>query len=457
MPGSILVVHPYWSFWESSVPGDLRADRARFLVEATAVLEGHAEVVRSVLVDDPAGAAAALEGLPPVDAVVVVASMAVPPATGMAAVELVPGVPVVVWAVSRRSTLREDFSHSDVTTEGSTVGGPMIASALARAGRPYSVVASTLAQPGAIGADVTAAVAAGRLARARLLRIGAPIPGYTTVVPPSGVTAFPGVEVVDIPPGEFAGRVQAIDRSAVDQVIAAIAAESVLAPDVDPEGLARAAAAEVVLREIVAQERCAAGMINCHDASLRPSAEFGIAPCLALGRLTSDGVPFTCTGDALTAIAMLAVQALGHPSLYHEVEALDHERDEAILANSGEHDRGLCTGPAMDVGPNVWYAHDPVTAPCARFSIGPGPASLVAFVFAPVPRFVVAEGTFTGRSSPATGTVNAGFRFDSGSVGEAWARWARAGVTHHSAATNVHLADDIERVARLLGVDCVRV
>jgi L-arabinose isomerase len=457
MSGSVLVVHPYWSFWESSVPGDLREDRARLLAEATDVLAEHVEVVRSVLIDDPAGAAAALDGLPPVDAVVVVASMAVPPATGMAAVDRVPGVPVVVWAVSRRQTLREAFSHSDVTTEGSTVGGPMIGSALARSGRPFSVVASTLVEPGGIGAEVRAAVAAGRIGRARLLRIGSPIPGYTTVVPPDGVRALPGLEVVDVPPTEFSGRVRDVSRGAVRQVVDAIAVDGVLAPDVDPEGLARAAAAEVVLRELVASEGCAAGMINCHDPALRPSADFGIAPCLALGRLTSEGIPFTCTGDALTAIAMLAVQALGRPSLYHEVEALDHERDEAILANSGEHDRRLCPDPRMEVAPNVWYAHDPITAPCALFTVGPGPASLVAFVFAPEPLFVVAEGSFTGRRSPATGTVNAGFRFGSGPVGEAWARWAAAGVTHHSAATDAHIADDVARVARLLGVECLRV
>lgn len=454
---SILAIHPYWSFWESSVPGDLRRDRQEFLDEAVAVLSRSADVVRAVLLPDPQDAPAALADLPAVDAVVVVASMAVPPATGMAALDLVPGVPVVVWAVSRRRGLSEDFSHSDVTTEGSTVGGPMIASALARAQRRFTVLASTLEDPGAIGDEVVAAVAAGRLGRARLLRIGAAQPGYTTVVPPVGTPALPGLEVVDLLPAEFARRVQAVDRADISRTVSAIAAESRVSPDVDPIGLDRAAAAEVVLREALEQTGCVAGMINCHDAALRPSPEFGIAPCLALGRLTSDGMPFTCTGDVLTSVAMLAVQSLGHPSLYHEVEALDHDRDEAILANSGEHDRRLCSDPLMDVAPNAWYAHDPVTAPCARFSIEAGPAALVAFVYAPTPRFVVAEGTFTGRRSPATGTANAGFRFSSGPVGEAWARWAAAGVTHHSAATNAHVADEIARVARHLGVEFVSV
>jgi L-arabinose isomerase len=111
----------------------------------------------------------------------------------------------------------------------------------------------------------------------------------------------------------------------------------------------------------------------------------------------------------------------------------------------------------MDLATNAWYVHDPITAPCARFSIAAGPGSLVAFVFAPTPRFVVAEGVFTGRRSPATGTVNAGFRFSSGAVGEAWARWAAAGVTHHSAATNTLVADRIEAIAHHLGAEFIRV
>jgi L-arabinose isomerase len=197
--------------------------------------------------------------------------------------------------------------------------------------------------------------------------------------------------------------------------------------------------------------------VNCHVAELRPDPGFGIAPCLALGRLTSEGYPFTCTGDLVTAIAMLAVQALGLPTLYHEVEALDHDHDEAILANTGEYDRRLCGDSAIDVVPNIWFEHDPINAPCARFSIPPGPASLVGFVFGPKPRFVVAEGVFTGRESPQTGTPNAGFRFSSGTVGPTWARWAQAGVVHHSAATNAHVADRIEAIAHHLGAEFVRV
>lgn len=457
MPGRIMVVHPYWDFWESSVAWDLRADRLEFLREATAVLERHAEVVSSILVASPSDSSLAVADHSSVDAVVMVTSMAVPSATGMAVLDLLPGVPVVIWAASRTQGLEQDFSHSDITTVGSTVGAPMLASALARQGRFFDVVASTLQEPGGLGTAVSSAIAAGRVRQARLLRIGEPVSGYTTVVPPeSGWTGF-GPEVIDLSPASFAELAQQIEPDTVRLVLDEIEATMLVTSAVDRVGLERAAAAEVALRSAVRDLNCSGGALNCHVPALRSNPAFGIAPCLALGRLTSDGYPFTCTGDILTAVAMLAVQAFDLPTLYHEVEALDYEQNEAILANTGESDQRLCKDSRPEIVPNVWFEHDAINAPCPRYTIPPGPASLVGFVFAPEPRFVVAEGEFTGRSSPRTGTPHAGFRFSSGPIGQAWARWANAGVLHHSAATNQHVADRIAGLASHLGADFVRV
>jgi L-fucose isomerase-like protein len=455
--GSIAVIHPYWDFWASSVPWDIRADREALLSEAVRELGQHANVGRAGLVAQPTDARRFVDGLEGVEAVVVVASMAVPSATGMSVLDLLPDLPVVIWAVSRMGDLPPEFSHSDITTAGSTVGAPMIASALARQGRPFDVVASTLADPRGIGRAVRCATAAGRVRAARLLSIGEPIPGYTTVVPPDSDGHRFHPTLVEVSAGNFARRTKEADSGRVAQTVAEIEQTFMVSAGVDPVGLRRAAAAEVALREVLEEHGCSGGVLNCHAAALRPHAEFGIAPCLALGRLTSEGVPFTCTGDVLTAVAMLAVQSLGLPTLYHEIEALDHERDEAIVANTGEHDRRLCGDGRVDLVPNVWFEHDPITAPCAMFTIPPGPASLVSYVFAPKPRFVVAEGEFTGRRSPNTGTPHAGFRFRSGPVGEGWARWAASGVLHHSAATNAYVADAIRIMAHHLGIEFVSV
>ena len=148
---------------------------------------------------------------------------------------------------------------------------------------------------------------------------------------------------------------------------------------------------------------------------------------------------------------MLTVQSLGLPTLYHEIEAVDYEIDEVVLANTGEHDLRLCGSSRPILAPDSWYTGDPLPSACALFSIPPSAASLVGFAPLDGLRWIVADGEFTGSSYPRTGTPNAGFRFGSGHVSGAWPRWLQSGVVHHSAATNVHLGDAVSRIAFHLG------
>jgi L-arabinose isomerase len=67
----------------------------------------------------------------------------------------------------------------------------------------------------------------------------------------------------------------------------------------------------------------------------------------------------------------------------------------------------------------------------------------------------VARGELTTRTFPETGTVNGAFRFADGPVEAAWARWAGAGVNHHSSATPGDLSADVVTVARHLGIEAV--
>ncbi|MGH2949109.1 MAG: hypothetical protein ACRDPC_23130, partial [Solirubrobacteraceae bacterium] len=225
-----------------------------------------------------------------------------------------------------------------------------------------------------------------------------------------------------------------------------------------PGCVARSARFAAALDGLDARLEVAAGAMNCHVPEIRLGEQPGIAPCFALGRETSRGVPWTCAGDVVTAVAMLTLKLLGGAAVYHEIQALDHGSDEALLANSGEHDLALADPAERPLlHENPWW-----DGACARFSPTPGPATLVGFTpHADEPsgfRYVVAEGEFTGRRLPGVGTVNAAFRFGGGEpVGAAWERWARAGVNHHSAATPGRFGDAVAAVAAQLGVGVVRV
>ena len=60
------------------------------------------------------------------------------------------------------------------------------------------------------------------------------------------------------------------------------------------------------------------------------------------------------------------------------------------------------------------------------------------------------RGTITGAVNDPNGAVVA-----RAEVEEAWARWAAAGVNHHSSATPGDLSGPVSAVARLLGIEAV--
>lgn len=183
------------------------------------------------------------------------------------------------------------------------------------------------------------------------------------------------------------------------------------------EGLERSLRFAVALAGLDQDWSIDAGAINCHIPELRFASDVGIAPCFALGRETTRGTPWACAGDMLTAVALLTTKLLGAAAVYHELEAIDYEADEVVIANTGEHDLAWADPQVRPVlRSNGWFSSDVVCGACACFSPPAGPATLVAFVphhpqetsgF----RYITAEGEFGERTFPLSGTINASFRF----------------------------------------------
>ncbi|MBA2701945.1 MAG: hypothetical protein H0U58_09625 [Chloroflexi bacterium] len=462
------IVHPYWNLWEHTAGPTFRADR---MALARAVAEELSDAIDPVAVfeiasaEDGLAAGRRLAELA-VDAVLVLQTMAVPPAWTMAALDLLPNVPVVVWALHETGLVEGAFDHSSITTQGATVGAPMLSNLLSRAGRPFELVLARRMDPAGIGRVRTAlrlAGVAGGIARARLGRIGRPLEGYAHVdVEDAALRSATGIELVFVDPDEVVERYREVGASEVAALGAEVRRDWVFEGEPFPAtSLDRSLRAALALERVVDDHRLDGGAFNCHVRQFRFGEPIGIAPCWALGRLTSAGRPFTCTGDIVTAVAMLTTKRLGGAALYHEIEAIDYASGEVVIANSGEHDLAwLSPGARPRLRPNGWFCgKDPHCGLCAVFEPAAGPASLVGFTPHPAAlggfRFVVARGELTPRTFPETGTVNGAFRFRDGPVEDAWARWAGAGVNHHSSATPGDLSAAVVAIARHLGVEAV--
>ncbi len=465
------VMLPYWGFWESAAGGPgFRRERQGMLDEAAVLLsEAGVDVVWNGLLDSPEAGEEAAAGIEAAgaEAVVVIQSMAVPPAFAMAALDALEGLPAVVWAAQRPRSLRAGFDQSDITMLGATVGAPMLTNVLSRTGRPFELLVGRPGDPafmeGLAGA-VRAAAAARLLARARIARVGRPIPGYDCVDVDGGLLrAATGIELVPVDPGEILDLYQAADGLSDVSDLEAEADSDFENAAADDEGRVRSLRMAAALERLDREHGFDAGAMNCHVGQIRFGEHPGVAPCYGLGRETTRGVPWTCAGDVLTAVAMLVAKRLGGAALYHEIEAIDFDTDEVVIANSGEHDLRWCpAGVRPRLQSNPWYRQDPLCGLSVWFELPPGPATLVGFTphheEASGFRFVAAEGEITGRSFPDSPTVGGAFRFSGGEpVEAAWRRWAESGVNHHSAAAPGRLAGQTAAVARFLGVGFVRV
>ena len=386
------------------------------------------------------------------------------PAYAQAAFRPLPALPVVVWTAHRQHRLPPDFDHAAITSEGATVGTPMLTNTLVRAGRPFELVVGRVDDNETLAAVVraiAAGAAASRLRRARIGRVGPVFQGYECVdADDERLRAATGITSVRIDAAELRELYLAVDSGRVRELELEAREAFDVSSELEGESLERTLRAAAALDDLVEHHRLDAGAINCHVPEIRFGPEVGIAPCYALGRQTSRGIPWTCAGDVVTAVAMLTLKLLGAAAQYHELESLDYEAGEFVVASSGEHDLAFA-GERPRLIRNLWYDQDPCCGACACFAAPAGPATLVGFteLDAPEPgyRYVVAPGEFTGTGWPGVGTPHAAFRFASGPAVEAWTKWCRAGANHHSAATPGDLAQGVESVARFLAVDAVRV
>ena len=399
-----------------------------------------------------------------VEAVLVLQSLAVMPAYTTAALREIPHLPVVVWTVHRHRRVPADFDHAAITSEGATVGTPMLTNTLVRSSRAFELVVGLVDDDrtlDAVAAALRAGAVATRLRHARVGRVGPVFQGYDCVdADDDRLRAAIGMEPVRIDAAEVRELYLAVDEGRVAEVERETRELYEVAPRAEGDTLRRTLRAACALDDLVERHRLDAGAINCHVPEIRFGQEIGIAPCFALGRQTSRGIPWACAGDVVTAIAMLTVKLLGGAAQYNELEALDYETGELVVASSGEHDLAFA-GERPRLIRNLWYDTDAHCGACACFEAPPGPATLVGFTELggtnPAYRYVVARGEFTGTGWPGVGTPYAAFRFASGAAVAAWTRWCRAGANHHSAATPGEFGDAVASVARFLGVDVVAV
>ena len=147
------VLVPFWEFWEQSARGDLRT-RLREVADAVADALPGADVVASEVLIDADGAPQAAERMRAADpeVLLVLQVMAVPPARTTRVLDALSHLPLVVWGIHLERAAGDAYDHSDIATEGATVGTSQLVSMLVRGERPLALVVGRLSDPSTVAA-----------------------------------------------------------------------------------------------------------------------------------------------------------------------------------------------------------------------------------------------------------------------------------------------------------------
>lgn len=441
----IAIIYPFWDFWQNVLTDDPREFHEGQVSRSAAVVGEYGDVLWTERTEG------LRETLPTVDIIVVIATMASPPLGIRTFLQKRPESAVLIWALHDSPQAPEPFTHESITLRGATVGCSMLTASLTKAGIAHDVVLGNT-ESSAVHRSLRIVAAAALMRSSRISVIGKPLAGYDFITPEPDELALLGIDLIVHSPEELADRAASVPDTSLRNLRVEFGANW--------RGATTEAGAQTSLRYALALDSMMeadgsrAGALNCHVQSLRLDPELGgVAPCFALGRATTRGRPWTCTGDLNTTLAMLFAASLDLPTFYHEVEAIDETTNELILANSGEHDGRFGSVAAPETVSNPWFPGGTRT-PIVAFQVSPGPASMIAVSsVAGRLRMIVAEGHFTERSTERTGTMSAAFRFDKMPAVQGWRDWVRAGAGHHSCATNSHVREDLRVLCEHLGLE----
>lgn len=451
---------PYFGLFDEAMPGDFRATRHAWADRFRELVEPRGHVVDAGLVDDAESGAAAGETFARerVDVIVFAPTMAAPPGWSWSAVAAV-DAPVVAVAAQEAATVPDDYDTEEATARSLPVGLVMFTNVLVRRGRAFVTVVGAIDDPAfrnELDAALRAATAVAAIRRGPVLSIGDAIGGYDDVMASHAELDALGVRTVSVSIEDLNTTFDAISDTDVAATAASVAeaGDTSAVPD---ETLTRSSRLAVTLEQLLDRHDACGGAVNCHGELFRRNPGVGITACLGVSRLSAAGRPFACTGDVPTAIALVLSKQLAGSALYCELYQLDLEGDWIMVANGGEGDlTSREPGTTVTHLPEDHYAGERGAGVASVFEPARGPATLVSLSPAPTRGgwvLVAAEGEVLDSRHPTMEGPNAMFRFSSGPVTAAYTRWCEAGATHHAAVLPGHRSDELEAVARLLGIE----
>ncbi|MBI4586265.1 MAG: L-fucose/L-arabinose isomerase family protein [Planctomycetes bacterium] len=339
---------------------------------------------------------------------------------------------------------------------------PEISCALARARLPFQVVSGLLRGHEEGWREIeewcAAAGAARRVRRAHIGFLGYTYPGMLDLYSDFTLLAARlGIHIEVLEMGDLAARVESAGGEAIEKKIEEARAIFEIDASVDPAGLEWAARVAVGLDRLVEDFRLQGLAYYYRGLEDNLDARLGAGLILGNSLLTGQGVPASGEGDLKNCVAMLAMDSLGAGGSYTEFYAMDFNDNFLLMGHDGPGHLAISDRRPILRGLDLYHGKRGHGV-SVEFNVKTGPITVLGLTQRADGelRFLAAEGESIPGPILRIGNTNSRLRFSLGPA-RFVNDWCQHGPTHHCALGVGHQMPRLEKLARLLGVELVKV
>lgn len=437
----------------------LRAERTEFAKALAQELEGFAEVVFPGMVDTRESAERAYrqfatEGVD----LVVLAHLTYNTSLTTLPVLLRSNIPLVIWNTQKIPSVSLEFTYQDLLENHGMHGVQDLANVLGRSGVQFGLVTghwkdqATLAQ---LRDYAQAARTAHVLRRARIGIIGHQFPEMGDFgVDETMLLAQIGPRIIRAPVDAIARAFQEVADDRVETLVQEDRELFTMDESLSDEQHRRSVRLELALREIVEELKLDGFATYCPVLAEDP--RIGIVPCLAASTFLGEGIMVSCEGDVTAAAALILMRELNGAANFTEMFTMDFTHDAILMSHCGQGNWRMADRDApinLRLQPFWKGAHG--AGASLVFALEPGDVTLLCLTTAPGGKIKLIATEVRVSDFPSLARLaTPNFKIElNRPIGEFLNHWSRERASHHVALSYGHVADKIEKVAEIMGVE----